>query len=616
MNKLNFILLLSTIYLFSSCEYEPNGNNFVELTPPEDNIPIAISLNGVNLSDTIYVYQNTSISIRINAPKDLRQAVILLDGQEYSNMWNNSLNFILYPEQISEGVHKLTVDATFASGTGSLAEMMGLEGYMGELSWNIRVIHDPQNHFEVGYRVNKEGFLEIYWKNAVPDNVIGKYTIHAGLTQNTDITIDDATQKFFIDYGYVCGYAYYEVRTYLKDGNSFLQRLSFDTPTPAISFENLGLDSLRIYWDRPFANGRFTLRDNNVTVTSDINDTTITIPQIFGRNRQFSLEIRPQKAEYDNYNNIYSTWNSFCQGIILGLPNWEEYAYNAIDNIIYTRRYDELVALDATTLKEINAVLIIGNPWGFAYGGRIATAPHNSTVAAMTGEDTWIFTDSRFVNPIIISGLPGDINTRLSELTSDDRFFVVPLDFSAPQTSGNCQVFNAKTGGKIFDFSFTHAVISINSPNCVTVSDNGRYFFAASERGMELFEISGTTANLLYADTRRYTTATFVPNQPDKLLVRADSNIELRQMPDFKLIQKLDMSPTGAIICNVDPATGNLLYLKDDFLKVAPVDNLANLIFEIRSEGTFIERSSLLNNKLLTYGQGGIVFDISPYLNH
>ena len=106
-----------------------------------------------------------------------------------------------------------------------------------------------------------------------------------------------------------------------------------------------------------------------------------------------------------------------------------------------------------------------------------------------------------------------------------------------------------------------------------------------------------------------------MPNQPDKLLIRADSDIELRQMPDFKLIQKLDVSPTGAILCNVDPATGNLLYYQDGFLKVVLVDNLANLILEIRSEGTFIEWSSLLNNKLLTYGQGGIAFDISPYIN-
>ena len=167
------------------------------------------------------------------------------------------------------------------------------------------------------------------------------------------------------------------------------------------------------------------------TIAFGITDTTITIPQIFGRSRQFYLQINPQKAEFETN---HSAWDSFCQGVILGLPNWEQYR-----------------------------------------------------------------------------------------------------------------------------------------------------------------------------------TASFVPNQPDKLLLRVGSDFEFRQMPDFKLIQKLDISPSDAIICNIDPATGNLLYLKDDFLKVAHVDNLANSIFEIRSYDASFCR--MFNNKILTYGQGGIVFDISPYIN-
>ena len=609
MKKLSYLILTISV-LFTSCEYEPNGSNFVQLTPPADSLAIGISLNDINPLDTIYIYQDTRILIKINAEKELQQATILIDGQE---LWDNPFDFTLRPNELGEGVHTLTVKAVFASGSGSLADMMGLEGYMGELSWNIRVIPNPESHFEVGYRLNKDGFLEIYWDNIIPENLIEKYTMRVTYADQDSI-INNPAQKSFVDYGYVCGYAYYEVSTYLKSGYSYMTRLSFEKPVPEIHFEDLGINQLRIYWGKPFANGRFNLSENEVAISSGISDTTITVPQIFGRGRQFMLEVRPRRTEYDNSYNRHLAYGSFLQGVILDLPNWPLYAYNKKDNIIYSTRYDELVAFDATTLKEKNRVSIIGNPWGLMYGGRIACAPHNSTVAAMTGEETWIFTNSRFTNPIIIPNLPGNVNTRLSALTSDDRFFVVPFYISSLPTSGNCQVFNAKTGKEIFDFSFTHAITSIDSPNCVTISDDGHYFFAASVNGMELFEISGTTANLIYADTRRYTTATFVPNQPDKLLVRADSYIELRQMPNFNLIQKIDVSPTGAILCNVDPATGNLLYYKDNFLKVVPADNLANLLFEIRSDGTFIEMSSLLNNKILTLGQGGIVFDISSYI--
>lgn len=606
MNNRNFIFLLITISLFVACEYDPAGNNFVELDPPEDNILIAISLNDVNPSDTIYLYQNTSFSLKIYPQKELLETVVLLDTNEYKSVSGNSTSFVMYPDQLTDGIHKLTVNVIFSSGTGSLADMMGLEGYTGEVSWNIRVIRDPQKHFVVGYRTNNKGFLEISWKNAIPESLISYYTVHAGLTQSSDIIINDATQKSFIDSGYVCGHAYYEVTTHLKDGLSFLQRLSFDKPAPIISFEDLGLDSLRIYWHDTFANGRFILREGNTTIASGIQDTTIKIPQIFGRNRQFNLETRPQNARYDNSQNKFSSGGSFCLGTSLGLPNWPLYAYSITDNIIYSSKYDNLVAFNASTLKVKSTVSIVGHPWGFSYGGKIAAAPHNSTVAAMTGEETWIFTDSRFINPVKIPSLPGNILTRLSALTSDDRFFVVQ------KGTNICKVFNSLTGEKIFEIPFTYKTI-YDIPDFVAVSEDGRFFCSSSENGMEVFEINGTTTNLLYTDTRQYRGAIFVPSQPDKLLLNLNSDIEMRQIPDFNLIQSLNVSAHKALLCNIDPASLNLLYYQNDSLKVCNINDIRKTLFKLRSNETSCK---MYNNILLIRGGGGIALDITPYLSH
>ena len=592
------------IFVLTSCEYEPNGDNFIELTPPESSIILDISLNDINPSDTIYVYQDTKISIKINAGnKKLQQAVVLLDGKEFYYLRNNSpFDFIINPNKFEERTYKLTVNAVFASGTGSLAEMMGLEGYMGEMSWNIHIIPNIESHFMLNYRANEDGFLEVYWDNAVPEHAIEKYEVYAAFSTDLNTTIDDPMKKSFIDYGYVCGYGYYEVRTYLKSGYSYRKTLSFNKPVPAVYFEDMGLNQLRVYWDKPFANGRFNLIDVYTTISSDMNDTTIIVPQEFGRTRNFYLEVKPRKAEYDNIHNQRSAWNSFCQGTVLGLTN-AQYAYNAIDNIIYSSRYGALVAFDANTMEEINYVLINGNEFGFAYGGIIASAPHNSTTVVMSREDTWIFADSRFVSPLIIPGLSGDYYVRLAALTSDDRLFSVQKD------STTCQVHNAKTGSKIFDFPFTYKTI-YDIHNFVAVSEDGRYFCASSAYGMEVFEINSTTTNKLYTDTRRYGGVMFIPSQQDKLMLRVDSAVEIRQMPDFNLIQKFDVTEKGALLCNVDPVTGNLLYYIEDSLMVAKIDNITEPIFKIRSDQRV---SKILNNKLLT--GSGILLDINPYIN-
>ena len=409
-----------------------------------------------------------------------------------------------------------------------------------------------------------------------------------------------------VDYGYVCGYAVYAVKTQLKDSAVFHQTLSIDTPIPTVYFEDLGLDKLRVYWDKPFANGRFNIvTDDTNTIASAIQDTTITIPQLWGKTRQFKLEIKPRIAEYDNLHNNKTAYGNFCQGISLELPNWPPYAYNSADNIIYTSSYDDLVAFNATTLQKINSVSIIGNPWGLIYGGKISSAPHNSTVAAMTGEETWIFSDSRFADPIIIKPLPGSVQTRLAALTSNDRFFVVQ------KSSNTCLVFNTLTGEKIFQFPFTYNTI-YDIPDLVSVSENGQYFCASSENGIEVFEIDGTTTNLLYTDTRHYKGAMFVPSQPDNLLLRVGSNFELRHIPDFNIIQKLDVPETGVALCNIDPASMNLLYYQNDSLRVCKINNLTETIFKIRSDETTCK---MFNNKLLTRGNGGIAFDINPYVS-
>lgn len=602
-----YFIISAAMLLFTACEYSPSGSNFLDLTPPEDNIPVEISLNEIDPSDTIYLYKPTSFLLKIKSPKDLKQAVVLLDGEkELLNIWGNSKGFMFYPDQVDEGVHTLTIGATFASGTGSLADLMGMEGYAGELSWNIRVIHNAQERFEVDYRINKEGFLELFWDNAVPESFIESYTIRSRSTQETDVIIQNSTQKSFVDYGYVCGYAFYEVKTQLKDSTTLWQVFTIDKPIPAVHFEDLDLDNLRVYWDKPFANGRFNIiADDENIIASALQDTTITIPQLWGETRRFTVEVKPRMTGYDNFYNNKIAYGNFTQGVFLNIPNWPLYAYNSTDNIIYTSSYSDLVAFNATTLKKLNSVSIQGNPWGLLYGGKIATAPHNSTVAAMTGEETWIFTDSRFMDPVIIRSLSGKVNTRLAALTSNDRFFVVQKE------SNHCLVFNTLTGGKIFQFPFTYDT-EYDIPDHVSVSENGRYFCASSENGIEIFEIDGTTTNLLYTDTRHYRGAVFVPSRPDELLLRVGSSFELRQIPGFNIIQKLDVPETGATLCNIDPATMNLLYHQDDSLRVCRIDNLPETIFTIRSN----EKSSkMLNNKLLTFGKGGIAFDMDPFVS-
>lgn len=104
----------------------------------------------------------------------------------------------------------------------------------------------------------------------------------------------------------------------------------------------------------------------------------------------------------------------------------------------------------------------------------------------------------------------------------------------------------------------------------------------------------------------------FVPSQTDKLLLSVGSNIELRQIPGFNIIQTLDVSDNRAVLCNIDPASMNLLYHQNDSLRVCMINDLKKTIFKIRSDENTCK---MFNNKLLIRSQSGISFDINPYLS-
>jgi len=600
--KKYIVFVLISLFVSLSCEYEPQGTHYVELTPPANSIPVTITLNDVTPLDTIVLRENTIINIKIDAPKALIFAIVLLDTAEIYSSDDKSFSFLLEPENLPEGLHKLSVNAFFIAGSGSLAEMMGLEGYFGELAWNILVIHDLQKDFEVGHRLNKDGFLEIFWENDILYDTIEKYVVR--INYSDSFIINDPKQKSFVDYSYVCGHKDIFVGTYIKGGYYFSKKITIDNPLSDLSLEEIDYENIRLFWNKPYAKANYKLFEDDSLIFLSNTDTSIIIPQIFGVSRHFYLRTSAYNDTLSSHKFSFESIEEHFLGISMALYTWAFFAYNINDNILYATNYNYLFAYDAESMLELSGIYLEGNPFGLAYGGKIASAPHNSKMLAMTGEETYIFADNTFNNPLIIPSLKGDISTHLASITSDDRFFVVQ------KNEPMCHVFNILSGEKIFDFPFSYNTVQ-DVPDFVSVSENGKYFCASSYEGIEIMEIMGTKAELIYTDTRDYGGAMFVPNQPDMLLLKVDNSIEIRQIPGFNLVQSIDVGNHFVVIGNIDPKSNSLTYVIDDLIKVCKIDDLSNTIFSVKSSNFNVK---LYNYKLISH-HGGIYIDIRSYFN-
>ena len=157
------ILLLS----FTSCIYNPSKENFVEI---EKDIPVPeITDRNIDLNaDTLFVWKYTRFNYDLsagNAQIHSTQVIFLNDTLRYAS---GQGSFVVNPSSVNEGTYKVKILVYSGSGTGSLADKLGGEGY--EFNRELVLVVEKPKVVDVKITASIEnGFLKFSW-----DIVTGK----------------------------------------------------------------------------------------------------------------------------------------------------------------------------------------------------------------------------------------------------------------------------------------------------------------------------------------------------------------------------------------------------------------------------------------------------------
>ena len=601
MRKLiNLILLAALLF---SCEYEPDGNNFKNIEPPDEMIYIDITLNDIAPNDTIYMFENTLINVRINTGgREVKQLSIYINENEHHSSFNQSyysFQINSYDLDWESNDNTLTINSIIGAGTGSLADIMGLEGYLGELTWHIKYIHNSEN-FIFDHRKTEDGFMEIFWDFPdVPDRFIDRYEVRMDFKT---VTIQ-SSQKSIIDYDYTCGRVNYTISVYIKGYNYslFWKDIYPEYPEPTLYFEDIDLDKLRVYWDKPFANARFDLAKlDESPLISEYADTSIVIPQIpFGLNQTFCLRIIPERStDPEQVVNVFG-WHYF--GKKLNLNNFSKFAYSKTPNLIISSYYDNVVIFDATTMNEVSRVHI----QGLSSSDIISCAPNSTQVALNCDYDIRVYQNTNFTNPVIFNW---EFSYNSFRLADKNQLFIFEGEYSKL-----CHIFNSQTGSKTHSFQYSYYPSNVMFERCNSVSSDGKYLCCCSTKGIEIFEITETEVLKVYSDNRYYLAAMFHPTQPNVLVVKERDNIEIWDITTFDIEQTTLLALST--LYNIDPVTGNLLYRQENFLKIATLENPDQPLLAIPIVQTYDNYQTpfcLLNQILLS--NDGVALNIAQYL--
>jgi len=598
------VWIFGIVLLIISCEYKPEGDFYHEVTPPEAEALFEIQLNQIQPLNTIFLFGITQLTLHLNTyGKELYELKISMDGRtlELYSIYGvpGNYGFMINPWEFSNGDHKLSVSIVTASGSGSLADMMGMEGYQGEISWNVYTINDLEDKFNINYRKTEDDMLEFRWEmQNIPETIFEKYEIQVGMKH---LNITDQRQKSFIVEDYVCGDIQFHITVFLKSYDGYIQHfnkyLNFTSPVPKLYFKDISIDKLLIYWDKPFSKARFSLSQDWFSHEGILTtDTFLIVPQVpFSGGITFYLIIYPDKLQVlDSYDSTYGG-HSISSRFTYAL----NIAYHTTMGKILAISNDQAWTINSTTFNEtIQAKL------PYSSFRLLSCVPGSSKIAIRHGSELWIYPDHTFTNPVIVPN-KWDWYPVFFQLTNNDRIFIIDISYG---TEDICNVYDVTDGSVIFSFN-------IRPFNSIwSVSSDGKYFCEATRNGMTIHQIGASDIEQTVQVPGYYTNAMFNPLNPDQLVVKERDNIQIFESSDFTNPVHSFVIPSSANLLNIDPATGYLLYLQQypnrDTLRVARPEMVNKPFFSI---ATSYPEVVLLDNCLINI-YGAQIFNISQYL--
>ncbi len=143
MKKINFhfLAILSLLLIFYSCEYSPSEIPLTVVKEPTD--PPSISVNLTPEMDTLKLFTSANITYVVDVgTHEIYDLKFLMDGKEMSNVNSNAKGsyYTTIPTySFDDGLHELKIRTYTSTNSGSIADKVGAEQFLYELSWPVYI---------------------------------------------------------------------------------------------------------------------------------------------------------------------------------------------------------------------------------------------------------------------------------------------------------------------------------------------------------------------------------------------------------------------------------------------------------------------------------------------
>ncbi len=247
------IALVLALLMLAGCTFNPSGEYFMELdsngTPPY----IEVELNFD--TDTLYIWNNEWINFRYTKNGDqVNWARFIIDGQETSpnDEDHGAVELTWYFPGFEPGTHTLGLQLFTRSGTGSIADFTGAEGYLMQKDWVLIITDQYGVSCAITDTTFENGVLKIQWKEYKGLNFenyqVYKYVQPTSLPNQLVATITDQHQTSVNDANYHGENSQYFV---MVNDSYRGKSMELEGSVPQLTATNNAQGDIVLHWKKP-----------------------------------------------------------------------------------------------------------------------------------------------------------------------------------------------------------------------------------------------------------------------------------------------------------------------------------------------------------------------------
>jgi hypothetical protein len=538
----NIFFAILLVFLFTSCEYEPKGEYYKDIKPPDSAI-IQIALNPQKTSYVISGVTNFSCTA-FTFGHQLYSVKFYIDSIEINESADYSSGFIIDSRNYPDGIHILTIVVTTGSSTGSIADIIGAEGFIYSQSWNLIVDNSPPVPVQITGINDAGGLLKIEWNKYSKGN-FSRYEVLKTINYTSNVTktysmafIDNMDRNFFYDSSYMGGYVEYVIRVKTTlDLSADSDKKSFSDDIPLFKLKWIKDDIMEISWDRFKYYKAFKKMIINPTsqgggILIDNLDTTVVQGNfgIFGHESSCVFKIETNKSSITGFD-YYSAKNT----IGYPFPKNQKILKTQVGNIIFAKYLNKLYKYNTITRQIIDSVQFQG------FNPEFILSPLGDVLLM---ESPFSKIDPETYNIIAMPNLL--INSENLSLSS----------YGIASTTD---------GPALYDFkNFTIVSPIVYTPELYPdkyISEDNKYLFVKDSYTIKCFSLEGGQLSFKWETPKGYSAS--IPGNPDKIIVTSGKILKVIDVATNQLI--ISFSTETDYFLDVDSFSKLVMYAGTDF---------------------------------------------------